>query len=69
MSSNNMIIAQSGGPSPAINASLAGAVARAMASEEIGVVYGALHGLQGLLNRQIISLSQQMKTAETRKGF
>ncbi len=64
MSSNNMIIAQSGGPSPAINASLAGAVARAMASEEIGVVYGALHGLQGLLNRQIISLSQQMKTAK-----
>ncbi len=61
---HNMIIAQSGGPSPAINASLAGAVARAMASDEIGVVYGALHGLEGMLKRQIIDISDQMKTAE-----
>lgn len=60
----NMIIAQSGGPSPAINASLSGAVARAMASDEIGIVYGALHGLEGLLKRQIISLSDQIKTAK-----
>lgn len=60
----NMIIAQSGGPSPAINSSLAGAVARAMASDEIGTVYGALHGLQGLLERKIISLSDQMKSAQ-----
>jgi len=60
----NMIIAQSGGPSSAINASLAGAMACAMASDEIGVVYGALHGLQGLLKRQIISLSDQIKTAK-----
>lgn len=59
----NMIIAQSGGPSPAINASLAGAVARAMASDEIGNVYGALHGLEGLLHRQIICLSDQIKSA------
>ncbi len=59
----NMIIAQSGGPSPAINASLSAAVSRAMASSEIGTVYGALHGLQGLLNRQIISFTDQMKTA------
>lgn len=60
----NMIIAQSGGPSPAINASLSGAIARAMASDEIDTVYGALHGLQGLLDRQIISFSDQMKTAQ-----
>ena len=64
MSKRNMMIAQSGGPSPAINASLAGAVARAMSSDEIGVVYGALHGMQGLLERRIISLSQQIKTAK-----
>lgn len=64
MSRRNMIIAQSGGPSPAINASLAGAVARGMGSDQIGTVYGALHGLQGLLERRIISLSQQMKTAK-----
>ena len=61
---NNMIIAQSGGPSPAINASLSGAISRAMASSEIATVYGALHGLQGLLDGQIISLSDQMKSAK-----
>ncbi len=60
----NMIIAQSGGPSPAINASLAGAVARAMASDEIDAVFGALHGLQGMLQRKIVCLSDQIKTAK-----
>jgi 6-phosphofructokinase 1 len=59
-----MIIAQSGGPSPAINASLSAAVSRAMASDEIDVVYGAVHGLQGLLDRQIINLSEHRKTAK-----
>lgn len=60
----NMIIGQSGGPSPAINASLSGAVQRAMAATpEIGTVYGALHGLEGLLQRQIVSLSDQMTSA------
>lgn len=64
MQKRNMIIAQSGGPSPAINASLAGAVQRAMASpEQIGTVYGALHGLQGLLERKIVSLSDQITCA------
>ncbi|MGD9559197.1 MAG: 6-phosphofructokinase [Oscillospiraceae bacterium] len=59
-----MMIAQSGGPSPAINASLSGALARAMASDEIDKVYGALHGLQGILDRQIILLNDQIKTAK-----
>ncbi len=59
-----MIVAQSGGPSPAINASLAGVVSRAMASDEIDKVYGALHGLEGMLKRQIICISDQMKSAE-----
>lgn len=59
----NMMIAQSGGPSPAINASLAGALQCAMASEKIGTVYGALNGLEGLLKRHIVSLSDQIQTA------
>ena len=59
----NMLIAQSGGPSPAINASLAGAIQCAMASEKIGTVYGALNGLEGLLKKHIVSLSDQLRTA------
>ncbi len=60
----NVMIAQSGGPSPAINASLSGAVQRAMAAKEIGTVYGALHGLEGMLDKRIISISEQMETAK-----
>lgn len=59
----NMIIGQSGGPSPAINASLAGAVQHAMASGKIKHVYGMLNGLEGLLERKIVSLSDQINTA------
>lgn len=59
----NMIIGQSGGPSPAINASLAGAVQFAMSSGQIGHVYGMLNGLEGLLEHKIISLSDQIQTA------
>lgn len=58
-----MIIAQSGGPSPAINSSLAGAIQRAMASDEIETVYGAIHGLEGLLQRNIVCLSDQITEA------
>ncbi len=56
----NVMVAQSGGPSPAINASLSGVVQRAMAAKEIGTVYGALNGLQGLLEKRIINISEQM---------
>ena len=54
----NCIIGQSGGPTAVINASLCGAAQCAMASEEIGVVYGALHGILGVLNRQLIQMDQ-----------
>lgn len=51
------MIAQSGGPTSVINASLAGAIKRAMASPQIGTVYGALHGLEGILKNRIIVAS------------
>ena len=60
----NMIIAQSGGPSSAINASITGAIARGMASDEIGVVYGAINGIQGFLDKKIIDISAQMTKSE-----
>ncbi|MDR0853441.1 MAG: 6-phosphofructokinase [Clostridiales Family XIII bacterium] len=63
-SKKNMIIAQSGGPSSAINASIAGAIARGMASDKIDKVLGAVNGMQGFLNRQIINISEQMKSSE-----
>jgi len=60
----NMLIAQSGGPSSAINASIAGAIMRGMASTKIDQVLGAVNGMQGFLDRKIISISDQIKTSE-----
>ena len=60
----NMLIAQSGGPSSAINASITGAIARGMASTKIDNVLGAVNGMQGFLERKIINISDQMKTSE-----
>ncbi len=55
--SNNMVIAQSGGPSMVINASLAGAVfAARKAGDRIGRILGARHGIQGILGRDYIDL-------------
>lgn len=62
MTKKNMLIAQSGGPSSAINASIAGAIAMGMASDEIGCVLGAVNGMQGFLDKKIINISEQMKT-------
>ena len=54
---NNMVIAQSGGPSMVINASLAGAVMAAKkAGKKIGKILGARHGIQGILCRDYIDL-------------
>ena len=41
MSFKNLLVAQSGGPTAAINATLAGVVLEAMQHEEIGNLYGA----------------------------
>lgn len=52
-----MVIAQSGGPSMVINASLVGAVLAAKkAGSKIGKILGARHGIQGILGRDYIDL-------------
>jgi len=51
-----LVVVQSGGPTPAINASLAGVVAGATGSGEIGAILGARFGIDGILNRDLIDL-------------
>lgn len=45
----NILVAQSGGPTAAINATVAGVVSAALASENVGKIYGARNGIQGVL--------------------
>jgi 6-phosphofructokinase len=61
MSKGNMLIAQSGGPSMVINQSLVGAVMAARANKKVGKIYGALHGIQGILDEQFIDLRKETK--------
>jgi 6-phosphofructokinase len=58
----NLVVAQSGGPTAVINASLAGVIEEALASDAITGVFGALHGIKGLLNEELIDLGREMKS-------
>ena len=61
----NCAMAQSGGPSAVVNASLAGIIQEALQYEEIEEVYGALNGVLGLLNEDLIDLTEERnKTIE-----
>ncbi|MDX1962462.1 MAG: diphosphate--fructose-6-phosphate 1-phosphotransferase [Pirellulales bacterium] len=55
----NMIVAQSGGPSPVINNSLRGIIETARQMSEIGTVYGGYHGIEGVLKEELLDLSCQ----------
>ena len=53
----NLIVAQSGGPSVAINATLAGVIAAAQAALGIDRVYGGIHGVEGIQAGKIVDLT------------
>lgn len=55
----NLIVAQSGGPSPVINNSLRGIVETCRQMSEIGTVYGGVHGIEGVLKEELLNLSDQ----------
>lgn len=52
----NAIIGQSGGPTAAINATLAGVIRACLETNDIGTLYGMRNGIEGLLNRDIFPL-------------
>ncbi len=62
----NLLIGQSGGATAVINASLAGAVQEALYQEQIGDIYGALHGIEGVLKRQLVDLRRESANTWTR---
>ena len=55
----NMIVAQSGGPSPVINNTLRGIVETAKQMDEIGTVYAGWHGIEGVLKEELLNLTDQ----------
>ena len=53
------ILGQSGGPTSVINASAAGVFLEALKQENITAVYGAKHGIKGILNEEFYDISKE----------
>ncbi len=58
---HNCLVAQSGGPTVAINSSLAGVIQGAINSTHFDKIYGSLNGVQGLLNGRLMDLTQKVE--------
>ncbi len=62
----NAVVGQSGGPTVAINATLAGVIrgVKNFGSEKIGTLYGMRNGVEGLMQERLIDLSAYFDTEE-----
>jgi len=63
----NLLVAQSGGPTSVINASLAGVIQEAGKHECIEEIYGGANGILGILNEELIDINEQK--AKTIQGL
>jgi ATP-dependent phosphofructokinase / diphosphate-dependent phosphofructokinase len=59
MSPTKILIAQGGGPTAVINQSLVGAVLAARRFRQVDFVYGARHGVRGIVNEDMVDLTQE----------
>ena len=50
----NVLVAQSGGPSPVINSSLLGVIRGCQSYDCFGTIYGGYHGIEGVLKEELI---------------
>jgi len=57
MEKMNAVVGQSGGPTAAINATLAGVIKGCLESEKIGTVYGMKNGVEGLEKEDLLELN------------
>ncbi len=60
----NIAVAQSGGPTAVINASLLGVYRAARAWKDVDVVYGSLNGIEGIIEDRLVNLNVQLATEE-----
>jgi len=55
----NCLVAQSGGPTAVINASVAGVISEALNQECIEEIYGGMNGVLGILKEDLIDLAEE----------
>ena len=59
MALGKVLVAQGGGPTAVINQSLVGVVLEARRQKGVDLVYGARHGVRGILNEDFVDLTQE----------
>ena len=59
MSSGKILVAQGGGPTAVINQSLVGVALEARRFGEVQRIYGARHGVRGIVNEDFVDLTQE----------
>jgi 6-phosphofructokinase len=57
--SGKILVAQGGGPTAVINQSLAGVVLEARRLSEVSRIYGARHGVRGIVDEDFVDLTQE----------
>lgn len=57
----NAVVGQSGGPTAAINATLAGVIKGALGASEINTLYGMRNGVEGLLREELVNLTERFR--------
>lgn len=60
----NIAVAQSGGPTCAINASLLGVFRQALKEEKVNHIFGFINGIEGVLNDNFVDLNTVIRTVE-----
>lgn len=58
----NIAVAQSGGPTCAINASLLGVYKQALKEPDIEHIFGSINGIEGIINDNLIELNSLIRT-------
>lgn len=56
---DKVLVAQGGGPTAVINQSLVGVVLEARKFRHVGRIYGALHGVRGLVDEDLVDLTRE----------
>ncbi|MBZ8138482.1 6-phosphofructokinase [Rubrivivax gelatinosus] len=59
MTSGKILVAQGGGPTAVINQSLVGVVLEARRFRDVRLVYGARHGVRGIVDEDFVDLTQE----------
>lgn len=58
----NIAVAQSGGPTCAINASLVGVFREALKETAIDAIFGSINGIEGIINNHLVDMKSMIRT-------